>query len=157
MSNKKNSPTNALVQLEDTLEPYFTTKAPFQLPDNVKELIVQYGPWLSLISLIFVIPLAFAALGLTAIFSPLSVLGGVDSAYSTGWGMVLGLVLCVMIVLQAMAIPKLMKRQIDGWRLLFYVTTINVAHSVLGFDIFGALISALVGYFFLFQVKHKYK
>ncbi len=157
MSNKYSTPTSALGQLESTLEPYFTDKAPFQLPDNVKELIVQYGPWLCLISIIIVVPLILTALGLTAIISPLSVLGGVKSAYSAGWGMVLGLILAAMLVLEAIAIPKLMKRQIDGWRLMFYVTTINVAHSVLGFDLFGAVLNALIGYYFLFQIKHKYR
>jgi len=35
-------------------------KAPIQLPDNAKEWIVQYGPWLTLVILVLTLPGLFA-------------------------------------------------------------------------------------------------
>ena len=39
----------SLSKLESTLEEYLVKKAPYQLPADVKEGIVKFGPWIILI------------------------------------------------------------------------------------------------------------
>ena len=39
-----------------TLDEYLVKKAPFALPDGVKEFIVRFGPWISLVLLVLSLP-----------------------------------------------------------------------------------------------------
>ena len=48
-------------QLEGTLETYLVDKAPYTLPDNVKEITVSFAPWISIIVLL----LAFFFMNIT--------------------------------------------------------------------------------------------
>ena len=49
------------------LDFYLVQKAPFQLPDNAKEWIVKYGPWIAIVLLILALPPLLFALGLSTV------------------------------------------------------------------------------------------
>jgi hypothetical protein len=66
-------------------------------------------------------------------------------------------ILGVSIVLELMAIPGLFARSIKGWRLLYYATLVGALSSLLSFNVLSGLVSALIGLYFLFQVKSHYK
>src|SRR4030067_1612684 len=92
-----------LKQLEDLLTEYLVKKAP-ALPANIREAIVNFAPWITLVILILTLPLVLAVFGLGAFLAPLSFLGGVTA----GTNYILALLLSgVQLVLEALAIPGL--------------------------------------------------
>jgi hypothetical protein len=152
MAAQKNDWKSYLTQLETTLAENFK-KAP-ALPPNVKEAIVQYGPWITLILLVLSIGPILALLGVGALLGPIAMMGG----YHFGVMYYLAIAFLVVgLVLEALAIPKLMKRQKSGWDLMFYSSLLNVVYSVLNFNIVGLIVGTLVGWYFLFQIREYYK
>lgn len=158
--NTDNAPVStgsALRQLEDNLDLYLRQKAP-ALPANIKELIVKIAPWLTIVMLVIAVPGILMALGLGAIAAPLSFLGGVGAGVSFGMSYTLSMVvLFVAIVLEAMAVPGLFSRSRSAWRLVYYSTLVSLVSSLITFNIIGGLLSALIGFYILFQVKEYYK
>ena len=145
---------SALGQLEETLEVYLVDKAPFQLPENIKELIVKFAPWISLILLVITLPAILLAFGLGALVAPFAFLGGVQAGVSFGFGMVFG---AVVLVLEALAIPGLFGRKRSAWNLMFYASLLGAVQNVLSFNLGGLVIGTLISLYFLFQVKSYYK
>lgn len=143
----------SLSNLETTLNEYFVKKAPFQLPVGVKEFIVSFGPWITLVMLVLSLPIILAAIGLGAILAPFAVLGGANAAAFTV-GTVFSL---ATLVLEAMALPGLFKRKKAGWNLLFYASLVSVAGALVALDLVGAVLSAVIGWYFIFQVRSMYK
>ena len=137
-------------QLIATLDEYLVKKAPFQLPDSVKELLVKFGPWISLVLLVVLVPLLLVALGLGTIFMPF---GGVG--YATGFGLA-AIFALVQIVLLAMALPGLFSRKKSAWTLVFYEQLVGLLGSLLTGAILGGIIGAIIGLYFLFQLREKY-
>jgi len=153
MASSKSPATASLSNLETTLDLYFVKKAPFQLPEGVKEFIVAFGPWITLVLLVLALPLLLVALGLGALVAPFAVMGGANPASFTV-GTVFSL---VALVLQAMALPGLFKRKKSGWTLLFYSSLVSVVGTVVAQDLVGAILIAVIGGYFLFQIRSKYK
>ena len=149
---------NSLGGLETSLEDLLVKKAPFQLPKNAKEVLVNFAPWLALIGGVFALIVALAVFGLGAVFGPLSLYAGPQYAGSffTTYAISL-IVLGVSGVLDLMAFPGLRTRKIGGWRLLFYGELVWAVSKLLSFDIFGLVVGTLVGLYLLFQVREYYK
>ena len=144
--------SNPITQLEDFLELYLVKKAPFQLPANVKEFIVKYGPWITLILVILSLPLLFAVLGLNMVFlNYMSYYGGLHSEW--GLSLILGL---VALGLEVIALPGLFRRSKQGWNFLFYADLILIVEYVVTGN-FGGIISSVIGFYFLFQIREYYK
>lgn len=139
-----------LDRLIATLDDYLVKRAPFQIPEGGKELIVRFGPWISLILLVLTLPLVLAALGIGAIFAPFA---GVQ--YATGFGLA-AILACVQIVLLVIALPGLFARKMSGWTLILYSELLSLLSSVLSGAIVSGLIGALIGLYILFQVRTKY-
>ena len=137
-------------QLETTLEPYFTEKAPFQIPKDIKELLVKIAPILVIIFVILAIPAVLALFGISALFSPIIV--GVASPF---W-YISTILLAVAVVLEGLAIPGLLNRTMPGWRYVFYAQLVSLVSTLLQGNIVGAILSALIGFYILFQVKEMY-
>lgn len=143
----------SLANLEATLNEYFVKKAPFQLPDGVKEVLVQYGPWVMVVMLVLSLPVLLAAIGLGAFLAPFAVLGGANAAAFT----VGTLFSLASLVLEVVALPGLFKRKKSGWNLLFYSNLVSIAGSVVALNVVGALLTAVISFYFLFQVRSMYK
>lgn len=143
---------SSLKQLEDTLSLYFGKKAP-QIPDNIKDLIVKFTPWLILLLLIMALPAILFALGLGAIAAPFAFLGGVHAGVSFGFGM---LITIISVVLELMALPGLFKTQAKSWRLLYYSVLVGFVGSIFSYNILGGTISVAISLWVLFQIKDKY-
>ena len=149
---KNNTLTEVAEQIESKLEPIFTDKLP-GLSDGVKEFIVKITPYLAIFSMVMLLPILLAALGLSAIFLPISLI----SSFQVGFGSSLGLIFAIiMIVLEIMAIPGLFKRQMSAWKLMFYVTLLSVLQNVLSFNLGGLVIGGGISCYLLFQIKTKY-
>src|SRR5262245_17989097 len=107
------------------LEYYLVTKAPFQIPDNVKEILVKFGPWIALIVMVLALPILPLALCLGASLAPFA---GVNYAYGYGYVLIFTI---VVFVLQAMALPGLFARKMSGWKLMFYAELVQIVGSLL--------------------------
>lgn len=145
-----------LDQLEQTLDGYFGKKAP-ALPTNIKEIIVKIAPYLAILSLIFTIPAILLLLGLGSVATVLAPVGGVDSVATlpTMW---LGIALLVpVVILEAMAVPGLFAKSHKAWKYMFWAQLISVVSALVQLNIFGAILTALIGFYLLFQVKSYYK
>lgn len=146
--------SNPAAGIIKSIEPYFTTKAPYQLPPNIKELLVKYIPWINIIILVILAPAILAAIGLGAVSLPFSGLAGVDATS----GLTISLLaLIVQVVLMIAAIPGLLKRSITGWTISFYSVAVGLLFSLLSFQILSGLIGTAISLYILFQIKSYYK
>lgn len=152
MTIQKKDWKNMLTELEIKLEEIFTKKL-WTLPKKVKEVIVMVAPYLAIISLIAIIPMIFSLIGLT-FFTPVAFLGGVKM----GFGYMVSITISLMIgFLTILAIPGLFKKQIKAWKILFWITLINVVGGLLRMDLGNLIISTALSWYILFQVKEYYK
>lgn len=132
------------------LDFYLVKKAPFQLPDEVREFLVKFGPWIALVMLILSLPGLLVMLGVGTVLLPF---GGY--AYATGFTY-LTVVLLAQLVLLGLALPGLFGRKMSAWKLLFYSQLVGIVFSLLVGAILGALIGGLIGLYILFQVRPLY-
>ncbi len=160
-----------LAKLETWLYSITVTKAPYQLPKNAKDFIVKYGPWITLVLGILlaltVVPGLIAALALT---SYTATYGGLYGATLAG-GVVgpifyLSLIfLVIQLIIMFVSIPMLLKRRRIGWQLVFYSSVISLVYTVFNSFSYGilnfgslvvGLIGALIGWYFIFQIRSYY-
>jgi hypothetical protein len=132
------------------LDFYLVRKAPFQIPDSGREMIVKFGPWITVVLLILTLPLLLVAFGLGTVLIPF---GGVG--YASRFG-VLTIFVIVEIGLMIAALPGLFARKMAGWRLLFYSQLVSIVYNVLSLNIVGGLLFGLIGLYILFQVRRLY-
>ncbi len=135
------------------LDFWLVKKAPFQIPEGAKEWIVKWGPWINVVLLVLALPVILTAIGITAVFSPYAMMGGVGY---TGLYWIGIAFTAVQLVLQVMALPGLFARKMSGWTLLFYSEIVAVASSLLSGSIVGGLLSGAIGLYILFQIRVKY-
>lgn len=154
---KKSSSTasdlkSKLAQLEDKLNVYFAKNAP-ELPKGVKEFIVWVSPYAAILEVVLAIPAILAALGFGAIVFPALLLTG-----GLGLRGILMLAATILtIVLAAMAVPALFKKQKTGWDKLFLISLISVATALINMNILSLIVGTAISWYFLFQVRSYYK
>ncbi len=147
MNTPANEPPKDLIGFLDF---YLVKKAPFQIPDAGREWIVKFGPWITVVLLILLLPLLLVALGIGAAFMPF---GGVG--YAAGFG-IMTIVLIIELGLMIAALPGLFARKMAGWTLLFYSQLVGIVHNVLTGNVVGGLLGGVIGLYILFQVRTKY-
>lgn len=145
-------------QLEKFFEDLFLKKVSYQLPVKSKEVIVKVAPWVTLIILVISLPALFAIFGLGSMVAGLAAYSG----FVFGARYYLGLiVLLVQLVLMAMSISGLMKREMKGWKLVYYGDLISAVYALFSAYSLGSFIWSIIctaiGLYILFQVKSYYK
>ncbi len=145
--------TNPLQQLDALLDQYLVKKAP-ALPDNVKEAIVKYGPYVVLVLMLLALPGILFALGLGAVAAPFAYLGGVRAGVTFSFGVIIAL---ISLVVEAIALPGLFKRTASAWRLVYYSTLIGAVGNLVSFNLGSLIIGTLLSLYILFQIKSYYK
>jgi hypothetical protein len=133
------------------LDFYLVKKAPFQIPDNAKEWIVKYGPWITVVLLVLMLPAILFVLGVGSALMPF---GGY--AYATGFGFA-AIFLVVNVGLMVAALPGLFARKMSGWNLMFYARIIGIVYSLLSYAFIGGIIGGILGLYILFQIRPLYK
>jgi len=134
------------VQFETLAEEYLGKKAP-ALPENAKEMIVKYSPYIAIAVAVIG---ALGTLGLGALLGPLALLGG----YSFS---ILSLISLASLVMEGMAIPGLFARKASAWKLMYYATLVSAVYLLLRLDIGNLILSTAISLYLLFQVKSYYK
>lgn len=152
---------STLASVESTLDDYLVKQAPFQIPAGGREWIVEFGPWIALILLLFSIP------AILAVFALGSIVGAVSAVSGHTLGLWYGPYLAILIaqvVLMAVAIPKLMRREKAGWNLAFYYELAGVVMSLVVWvphfqilNLFWSLLGDLIGLYVLFQIRSYYR
>ena len=146
-----------LNQLETMLDEYLGKKAP-AMPENIKETLVSFAPYLAIIGIVLAVPGILAILGIGAMLGPLTAFMGASYMMSYGPAYYIGVIgLIISAVLNGLAIQGLFKRSLGAWRLMYYSSLVSFVASVLQGSFGGAVIGALIGMYILFQVKNKYK
>ncbi|MCX6730719.1 MAG: hypothetical protein NTZ55_02640 [Candidatus Roizmanbacteria bacterium] len=147
----------SLNQLESIFDEYLGKKAP-EMPENIKETLVSFAPYLAIVGLIFSVSTVLPILGIGALMGPFSALLGASYMMSYGIGYYLGIVCFVIVaIFEGLAISGLFKRSMGAWRLMYYSSLVSFVASVLQGSFGGAIIGGLIGLYILFQVKNKYK
>ena len=121
------------------------------MPSSVKEMIVKYGPYITLVILVLSLPAVLFIFGIGAALTPYYMMAG-----RAGISL-LSIFLIVCLVMEGLSIPGLMARKISGWNWAYWALLLNIVYSVLSLRVFEALISAAVGLWVLFQIKEYYK
>lgn len=149
----------ALKNLEGTLEEYLVKKAPFQIPKNIKEILVKFAPYLAILGVVMGVPGVLALLGAGTILAPLGFVGGMMAGKPfLGMGFIINvLFLGVMVVLEALAIPGLFSRSKKAWTLLYWSALLGIVQNIITFNVGGIIIGGLISMYILFQVKEYYK
>ena len=149
----------ALNNLEEILEEYLVKKAPFQLPKNVKEIIVKFAPYLAILGVIMGILGVLALLGAGTILAPLGFVGGMMTGRPfLGMGYLVSIIfLGAMVVLEALAIPGLFSKSKKAWTFIYWSALVGVVQNIVSFNMGGLVIGGLISMYFLFQVKEYYK
>src|SRR5688500_14577892 len=124
---------NTLAQLDKNLDLYLVKKAP-ALPKGAKDAIVQFGPWIVLVLFILTLPVILALLGIGTVLSPFAYMGGAGEGILYTISMI---IIAVALVLEAMAIPGLFKRQMRGWTLMYYSVLLSALSNLLNLNIIG--------------------
>src|SRR3989344_9554377 len=138
-----------LKQLEDLLHEYLVKKAP-ALPSNIKDAIVKFAPWATLVIFILTLPAILLVFGFGALMAPFSFMGGLTA----GTNYILTFVFsAIQMVLEAMAIPGLFKNSRSAWNLVYYATLVGAVQYVVTFNLGGLLIGSLLSLYILFQVR----
>src|SRR3990167_5759947 len=135
-----------LATFESKLEQIF---APLpNLPANIKELLINFLPYLCLGGGLLTLVTSgighFYTARLSILISSLSPIF-----------IVLVVVNIIIAVLLILNFKPLKKRQLRGWRVLFLINTINIVVNIISLNIFDT-IPNLLGYYFLFQLKSYY-
>lgn len=128
------------------------------LPKGATDFIVNIAPWLSLIFGVLSILVGVSAFGFLAVLSPFAAVSGAGAYAITG--LLSSIVLLVEGVIMVVAFPALKKRAQKGWNLLFWSLVLSVLSSVLTLNVFGvvqSVVGALIGYYFLYQMRSYYK
>lgn len=144
-----------MVQLIKMGDEYLVKKAP-ALPNNVREIIVKFAPWISIITLVLSLPAVFALLGLGGLASGMMWATNYGYGYTGGYWLAM-VVLIVTLVMQGLAIPGLFARTKMGWNWSFYAVLVGAVHNLVIGSWFNLVIGLLVSCYFLFQVRSYYK
>jgi len=151
--NHSSTPSSfSLKQLEDLLYEYFGKKAP-ALPEGLKEFIVKFSPWITLVMMIMMLPIILAFLGIGAVLMPMSFMGGATFGVNYTVSFIFFI---IMLVIDAIALPGLFKRKLSAWRLIFYVSLVSAVHNIITMNLGGLIIGTLITFYVLFQIKSKY-
>ena len=147
---------NTLDQLETTLDLYFNKKAP-AMPQNIKELLVNLAPYLTVVSVLVTLPGLLVLFGLGGFATMIAPMGGRESlsAVPTMWLSILFLV--PVLILEIMAIPGLFAKKAVAWKYVFWAQLVSIVANLLQFNFFGAIIGAVISFYILFQIKSFYK
>ena len=138
--------------LEKELRDLFAKFPPF--PDSLVELLVTLAPWGALLGAIFGI-LGF--LSLVGVGSFVSIASVGVGAYGSLWKMWVNIIgLGIAAVIYLLAFSPLRARKKRGWDLMYYAFLLNMAISLITFNIFALIIGFLIGGWILFQVRPKY-
>ncbi|MFZ2664420.1 MAG: hypothetical protein WAX66_03590 [Patescibacteria group bacterium] len=132
----------------------YVKKAP-ALPANIKELLVQFAPWVAIISVAVSIPTILSIFGVGTYIGAYG-MRGYGFHFGTRYTIVVAF-LIANVILRGLSISGLFAKSIKGWNLFFYSILLYAVYSLINYDIVGGIISTVISLYLAFQVKEYYK
>lgn len=142
-----------LKKTEAFFDQYLGKQAP-SFPDNLKQGIVQFGPWILVVLLIIGFFGIFAGFGLMIAQVPALLGRGLGEALVVITSMVLTIGI---FILQALAVPGLFKTKKNAWYMVYYATLLGFVQALLVMNILFGTLFTILGLYILFQIKSFYK
>ena len=136
----------------NTLEHWFS-QAP-SLPTNAKETLVKYMPIIALIFGIIGILISIAGIAALTALTPLAVVTGV---HGYGGGILAAILWLASSTLLLAAYSGTKARKMSGWNMLFSSEIVSLIGLLVSLSILQAIISALIGFYLLYQIKSYYQ
>lgn len=148
------TPNNPSIQhflktLEGFFHKYLYEAIPYKIPEDIKEFIVQYGPWIDIVILVISLPIVLLAFGLNFFSIPFS-------PFHSFYGFIIWITTIIGFMMTAAAIPGLFTRSIKSWYLIYYASLINSLSLLISKNFLGFIIGTALSIYVLFQVKNKY-
>ncbi|HKX72881.1 MAG TPA: hypothetical protein VJM32_02625 [Candidatus Saccharimonadales bacterium] len=164
-------------QFEVKLDELLVKKAPFQIPDSARQILVKALPWLVLLGGFLIL---LSAWGLYQAVSVADRWAGLANELGAAWGTgyvepvsvspLLWLSLIILViegVLYFVAFPALQTYQKKGWNILYWLALINAAqglvHTIAYANVYFnvgqllmSLLGTVIGLYLLFQVRAYY-
>lgn len=124
------------------------------LPSSIIEFLVSFGPYLVLLGGIFSILSVFSLFSLgTYVYYRLAPFA---SVYSVSFYIsIIGSVISGLMMIASFNDLKGFK--LFGWRLLFWSANVGILVSLISLRFFGAILSGLISWYLLSQIRIKYK
>lgn len=161
--------------IENKLDELLVKKAPFQLPENGRKMLVSALPWLALIGGVLSVLAAWGVYQLATWantwMNAANELGGLYgySGYTTAYATnapllwISLLIILVQGIMFFMAFSPLKAHKKKGWDMLFWVSLLNIVYAVVYvvaapnvMSLIFSLIGSLIGLYLLFQVRSHY-
>jgi len=145
-------------KLIETIDSY-VKKVP-ALPENIKEMIVKFAPWIAIITIVISAPALLSLFGFSSYMHTMGMGRYVYSTLGTGYVIryrLMQVFLVANLVLRGLSIPGLFARSTKGWMFMFYSVLLYAGYSVVTFDIVGGILSTIISLYFLFQVRSYYQ
>jgi len=156
-TSQTNQAKDALGKLEALFEEYLGKKTP-AMPENIKDTLVSFAPYLAILTVVVSAPALFALLGIGSMIGPFSAFLGAGYMMQYSFTFMIGAgALLVSAVFAALAIQGLFKREMKAWRLMYYSSLISFVATVLQGSVMSALVGLIIGMYILFQVREKYR
>lgn len=128
----KNKENEVPKDIMEFFELWLVKKAPFQIPNKIKETITKFSPWINIIIILCFIPSVRAE------------------------DIFIKIVLIIQLALQIMALPGLFEKKLSAWNLLFYASIANLVYLTLVGPLVGAILTSLIIIYALFQIRTKF-
>lgn len=143
--------------LEKYADEYCISKAPFQIPDSLKEFLVKFGPY------VMIVGLAFGLWAYVTLYSAYSSFSQYGAMFGVAWSfwtptIIFSLMASVTAFgFQIKALPGLLARKKEGWEYMVYASLVSLVPNIISFQIFSFIIGFVIGMYILFQLKYMYK
>jgi uncharacterized BrkB/YihY/UPF0761 family membrane protein len=143
--------------LDKKLQEFFVTKAPFDLPNGLKEFMVTVFPYFNALSVALTAMSLLAWVGLSSIFGPVMKMANVNLNMNiNGIGAPILVLQVVSLVLSILAFGGLFKRHQKAWKYKVWQALIGALMSAIMLNVYSLLIGGLVSLYLLYQIKSKY-
>ncbi len=126
------------------------------LPENIKELLVDFAPWAALLSVVIAIPAVLSILATSSYYG----VHGKEEYFFAHWGMRFTLIVVFLVanlVLRGLSIKGLFAKSIKGWNFLVYSILLYFVYAIFTFNIVGGTIGTLISLYLIFQIRESYK
>lgn len=146
--------------LEKYGDEYLINKAPFQMPDSVREFLVKFGPYAMIVFMILGLLAYLSLYGTYASISQYSMMYGAMGGVGNFWTPTIVISIAaslVAFVIQIKALPGLLARKKEGWEYMTYASLIWLIPNLLNLQIIGLVIGFVISMYILFQLKYMYK
>ena len=157
MAPSKFTAYSRFADLEKYADEYFIDKAPFSLPEGLKEFLVKYGPYAMIVALVLALWGYFQLYQNYQTVAQYGMMFGMAGSFWTPTMTASLIVSLVALGFQIKALPGLLARKKEGWTYMLYASLISLIPNLISVQIISLVIGFIIGMYVIFQLKYMYK